>query len=96
MVFRDVLCVSVNFLRWLDFACGCSVFCWRVWGIACVGGGAVFMAGRLLGGYQKSCWGIWCGCHLNGYWLRFQHECKTVRVCLGEHLSNFVCLIICV
>ena len=45
------------------------------------------MASRFLGGCQRSFWELGCGCRLSGYWLRFQHECKTVRVCLGEHLS---------
>ena len=42
------------------------------------GSGGGFMDGGILKGFQRSCWGIWCGYRLSGCCPSALRKCKTV------------------
>ena len=46
------------------------------------------MAGGVLAGPQRSCWGIWCVHHLDGCFWRILHKCSTTLLCLGGLLCH--------
>jgi len=39
------------------------------------------MAGGVLEALQRSCWGIWCGRHSNGYCSSILRKCINVLLC---------------